>query len=186
MCGQTEEAQDGSKGETKGGRRRKRMTRPGRRESGVERAIDLSCSLGVSPVASHEKGEGHSCTHSHYSTYSHSPCIYRSVVNIASGAVLGLFSGFVLARTSFFVILPSSPSSLPLPLSFLPPSRSLSSTNSPSLSSNLIPSVPFHPSTETNTGTGHGRSLVAAMGVGCGVGASWVRCATDFEEEKKK
>ncbi|GAB5037492.1 Hypothetical protein NocV09_08300020 [Nannochloropsis oceanica] len=59
-------------------------------------------------------------------------CLERSVVNIASGAVLGLFSGFVLART------------------------------------------------------GHGRSLVAAMGLGCGVGASWVRCANDFEDEKRK
>ncbi|EKU22093.1 hypothetical protein NGA_0198301 [Nannochloropsis gaditana CCMP526] len=58
-------------------------------------------------------------------------CLERTVVNVASGAVLGLLSGFVLART------------------------------------------------------GHGRSLVAAVGVGCGVGASWVRCAQDFEEKEK-
>jgi len=166
----------GSKDETAPG---KRLVRLGNMRVGVERAADfvLLAAFGV------PRSEGSTAARNpHDSPSSHFPFIYRSVVNIASGAVLGLFSGFVLARTS---LLPSPPFLLPPSFLFLFPPTHPSSlpTNTPSF---VSPHPSLYSFLVSNTGTGHGRSLVAAMGVGCGVGASWVRCAQDFEEEKKK
>lgn len=94
-------------------------------------------------------------------------------MNVGTGAVLGLFAGFVLARESSLVLFDSvNPAARPAIQSTLSLDRPL--PKSPFTQHHPPPLLP---------GTGHGRSLVTSMGVGWGVGASWVRCSQDFEKK---
>ena len=133
----------GSKDETAPG---KRLVRLGNMRVGVERAADfvLLAAFGV------PRSEGSTAARNpHDSPSSHFPFINRSVVNIASGAVLGLFSGFVLARTSF---LPSPPFLLPPSFLFLFPPPPPPFPPTPPLSFLLIPV--FIPSSYQTQGQG--------------------------------
>jgi hypothetical protein len=116
----------------------------------------------------------------------------RTVVNVGTGAVLGLFAGFVLARKSR-VDLAESVYTACGPSFATPVSTSDASSASgpPQPNSNPHRLILLNPITVNSfppllheTGTGHGRSLVTSMGVGWGVGASWVRCSQDFEKEE--